>query len=323
MAPRVSICVPVFNSSRYLAEAFDSILEQTFSDFEVIAIDDRSTDDSPDIIRLYASRDRRIRCSINEQNVGMVKNWNKCLFSAQGEYIKYLFGDDRFASAGALRTMVAAMDADRSLSLVASARSVIDRKSHIVKVVAKYGTKDVVLPGATVIRDCLIGQRNLIGEPSAVLFRRVQGVRGFDERYRQIVDLEMWLHLLGKGDFAYFHEPLCSFRVHEQQATAGNIESAVHIEEEAMLFRDFAGDRHVRLTSLEKAYMRFIPAYNYWKLYRRHGTLTREAAREKIRALYQGNLSSFYLFFPIHRIFKFYLTVARRMAILAERRLIQ
>lgn len=322
MSIKVSVCLPTYNCAPYVAEAIESVLGQSYSDFELIIIDNCSTDDTRQIVGTYADRDSRVRLLKNPQNIGMVNNWNRCLQEAQGEYIKFLFGDDLLSSSSALQKMVSVLDKDRSLALVASARFVIDSGSTIVKLLSRYGNRDIIMPGTDVVRDCLLEQRNFIGEPSVVLFRREQGKRGFDGRYRQFVDLEMWMHLLEQGAFAYLHEPLCSFRTHDRQATAENLDANVHIDDQVLLAEVYAHRPYLSFSSWERAYLRSVPAMSYWKLSRRHGKMSRETAQTRIQALYQGKFFRFYLFFPIHRIFKLYQTVRRRLMIKTRKRLI-
>jgi hypothetical protein len=83
---------------------------------------------------------------------------------------------------------------------------------------------------------CLAEQSNLVGEPTAALFRREQAGRGFDPAYRHLVDLEMWFHLLEKGEFAYLAEPLVAFRRHGRQQTEVNKAGGVHHAEWMRLF---------------------------------------------------------------------------------------
>lgn len=92
--PRVSIGMPVFNGERYLAEALDSILAQTYSDFELIISDNASTDGTQEICRAYAARDRRIRYFRNEKNLGASKNFNRVFELSSGEYFKWAAHDD-------------------------------------------------------------------------------------------------------------------------------------------------------------------------------------------------------------------------------------
>src|SRR5690606_18559170 len=83
-----------YNGARYLRECLDGIVSQTFGDFEVVIVDDASRDDTLDIVNEYAARDTRFRLYRNEQNRGLVGNWNRCLELAEGEWIKFVFQDD-------------------------------------------------------------------------------------------------------------------------------------------------------------------------------------------------------------------------------------
>ena len=85
--PKVTVCLPTYNSGEFLRYAIDSILEQTFTDFELIISDDCSTDNTPEIIRSYLEKDSRIQYLQNSHNLGLFPNWNRCLESASGEYI--------------------------------------------------------------------------------------------------------------------------------------------------------------------------------------------------------------------------------------------
>jgi glycosyltransferase involved in cell wall biosynthesis len=219
--PKVSVLVPTYNYARYLPQAIESVLSQTFRDFELVVVDDASGDGSADVVAPYAAADGRIAFSANPVNLGMVENWNRCLRKARGEYVKFLFGDDLLSSPEALARMVEVLDAHPGVALVASARNIVDSDSRTVDVWSHFG-EGAVVRGTELINDLLKEQRNLIGEPTAVMFRRADASRGFDVRYRQIVDLEMWIHLLEKGDFAYLSEPLVSFRVHPAQQTEAN-----------------------------------------------------------------------------------------------------
>ncbi len=90
--PRVTVLMSVYNGEKYLREAIDSILNQTFKDFEFLIIDDGSTDSSADIIRSYT--DFRIRLIQNEKNIGLTRSLNKGLKLAKGEYIARMDVDD-------------------------------------------------------------------------------------------------------------------------------------------------------------------------------------------------------------------------------------
>jgi len=95
--PRVSIGLPVYNGERYLAAALDSLLGQTFADFELIICDNASTDATPDICTAYAARDPRIRYVREPANTGAVRNHNRTIELARGEYFKWAAHDDVYA----------------------------------------------------------------------------------------------------------------------------------------------------------------------------------------------------------------------------------
>lgn len=220
-SPKVSVIIPTYNYARYLPAAIESVLAQDFSDFELLVSDDASTDDTASILAEYATRDPRLRVVVQPRNLGMVPHWNWCLQQARGEYVKFMFGDDCFASATALSALVQALDAAPRAALVASARVIIDESSRPTDLWNHFTTPGEH-HGIGVIARCLREDRNLVGEPSAVLFRRRHAQRGFDPDLRQVVDLEFWFHLLLWGSFVYLPEPLCAFRQHRTQQTLVN-----------------------------------------------------------------------------------------------------
>lgn len=92
--PKVSVIMPVYNRERYLSQAIESVLNQTYQDFELIVVDDGSTDRSPEIIRKYAERDKRVRCAFHEKNRGVSAARNTALDMAKGEWIAVIDSDD-------------------------------------------------------------------------------------------------------------------------------------------------------------------------------------------------------------------------------------
>jgi glycosyltransferase involved in cell wall biosynthesis len=297
-SPKISVCIPSYNCAPFLAEAIDSVLAQSYADFELLIIDDCSTDSSAEIIAGYAEKDPRIIFLRNETNLGMVANWNRCIELAKGEYIHYLFADDAFASPECLAKMLRVIESDPRISLVVSARSIIDENSR-VKRVASHFKDGKRAPGTEIIRRCLYEARNLIGEPSVVMFRKSQALRGFHHDYAQLVDLEMWFHLLEQGTFVFLAEPLASFRDHPGQMTKANMRKMLHIEESLLLLRDFANKPYNRFSAFTRWYLTYSQGYRVWKLYRQ-GLISREAAEERIMKIVA--LERFRCFLPVYKI---------------------
>lgn len=114
-SPRVSVCIPVYNRSAYIRDAIDSVLQQDFHDFELVLIDDGSTDDSVEVIQRYT--DPRIRLIRNDANRGIPYSRNMALELARGEYLAWLDSDDRMAQ-GRLRRQVDFLDRHRDVAMV-------------------------------------------------------------------------------------------------------------------------------------------------------------------------------------------------------------
>ncbi|WP_291475186.1 glycosyltransferase family 2 protein [Acidovorax sp.] len=92
--PKVSILIPVFNRKDYIAECIQSALDQTFTDFEIVVVDNASEDGTWEICQKFAAMDGRVRIFRNDSNIGPVRNWKRCVDEAKGKFSKILFSDD-------------------------------------------------------------------------------------------------------------------------------------------------------------------------------------------------------------------------------------
>jgi glycosyltransferase involved in cell wall biosynthesis len=304
--------MPVYNAAKYLTAAIESVLQQSVKNYEFIIIDNCSTDNTKEIINSYEKRDKRIISMVNDHNVGMVNNWNLCLNRARGKYIKFLFGDDLFASSKAIEKMVSVLDSNDDVSLVASSRNFIDEQSNnINKAVSKYNG-NICCPGMDIIQDCLPNQDNKIGEPSSVLFRKDKASRGFNQRYMHYVDLEMWFHILEQGDFAYIDEPLCSFRIHPEQQSSENIVNYRHLDERFLLLADYLNKPYIKLSRFKKERIFYTPAYAVWKQYRKKDRISLAVTVSKIKKYY--GIYKFILLYPLYKVYKFYARMKKPVA---------
>jgi glycosyltransferase involved in cell wall biosynthesis len=130
--PRVSIGLPVYNGAAFLGEAIESILAQTFRDFELILSDNASTDATPEICQTYAARDPRIRYFRNETNIGGAGNFSRVFRLGRGEYFKWAADDDVIAPEFVERC-VEVLDRDPSLALCFSKMQIIDSVGRVVR----------------------------------------------------------------------------------------------------------------------------------------------------------------------------------------------
>lgn len=129
--PRVSIGLPVFNGDNYLEEALDSILAQTYSDFELVILDDASTDRTQEICQTYAARDQRIRYYRNEKNLGLSGNFNRAFELSSGGYFRWAAYDDLIAP-DYLSKCVQVLDRDPTVVLCHSKMKRIDASGKTV-----------------------------------------------------------------------------------------------------------------------------------------------------------------------------------------------
>lgn len=298
--PKVSVCIPTYNYGRYLPEAIESVLNQTYTDFELLVLDDASQDDTESIVQSYVAKDSRIRYVRNSTNVGMVNNWNRCLELATGKYIKYLFGDDVFSSSLLLEKMTAILESDASISLVSSSRTIIDENSRQIDICSFYSS-DIKKDGKEVINTCLLQLKNFIGEPTVVMFRKSQALRGFDTRFKQIVDLEMWFHLLEQGFFAYIDGPLCSFRIHDKQQTLKNKYDTEALDDGFRLIDEYLDKEYACIDNFWKMYIRYENSYRIWKMYKT-GNINRALAVDKISTEY--SFLKFAILYPVYKMIK-------------------
>jgi glycosyltransferase involved in cell wall biosynthesis len=233
--PAVSICIPSYNYAAFLPQALDSALGQSARDLEVLVVDNGSDDGTMEILEGYARRDPRVVVRRNEANVGMMGNFNRCIELARGRYVKFLCADDTLEPR-CVERLLSAMETTPGVRLAACARRYFGGSRDRV---LGYASDDRVAPGSEVIRDCFY-RGNLLGEPTAVMFRRADAGTGFDPRYHQAFDMELWLRLLDHGALAYLAEPLCGIREHGATGTFANLRTARVSSDKVRLYAERA-----------------------------------------------------------------------------------
>ncbi|MGB8355706.1 MAG: glycosyltransferase [Chthoniobacteraceae bacterium] len=298
-APKVSVCIDVYNYEAFLPEAIDSVLRQKFTDFEVIVVDDCSKDHSFEIAQNYAAKDSRVIALRNPANLGMVKNRNACMRPAKGEYIKILHADDFLCTDDTLGKMVAVLDGNPGASLVSCAMQFVDTSLQKLQRWSYFEDRKPVT-GTTVITRCLRERRNLIGGPSATMFRRMKGLRGFDEKFFHSADWEMWLHLLEQGCFSYINESLVAYRKHDNQQTEKDKLTLTQYEDQLGILERYLDQSYVRLPKLTKKYLRYRAVADFAKRSKRLGLSAGGALIEKYGA-FKFNASA--PFFAVYRQF--------------------
>lgn len=211
MSPKVSVCIPVFNCDRYLHEAIESALSQTYQDFELVVVDNASTDGTAAVVAGFD--DPRMVVHRNEVNIGAAGNWNRAVELSRGEYVKLLCADD-VLEPECLAVQVSALDAAPGASLCCCARTVIGEDGS-AQMTRRWGGASRTVPAAVALRSVVRSGTNLMGDPSAVIFRRDAFDRAgaFHADAGYAIDMDLWVRLLGFGDVAVEARALSRYRV--------------------------------------------------------------------------------------------------------------
>jgi nucleoside-diphosphate-sugar epimerase len=211
--PLVSICIPVYNCKKYIAQAIDSVLSQSYTDFELIIVDNASTDGTLEVVARYT--DPRIRLIRNKTNLGLEANWNKAVMEAKGKYIKLLPADDYLYPLCIERQVDVFENPDsNSLALVTCSRDIIDPEGRRL-LTRKFPGSETNIAGIRAIRKVLRSGTNLLGEPGAILFKRsiLEKTGAFVGVLSYVIDVHLWLRMLLFGNLYIIQEPHCAFRL--------------------------------------------------------------------------------------------------------------
>lgn len=206
MTPHVTVLMSVYNSARYLAEAIDSILNQTFSDFEFIIVNDGSTDVSREIIQSYS--DKRIRLIDNVINLGLPASLNKGMALSRGTYIARMDADD-VALPNRLSSQIDFMGYAQNVDICGSWYEFFGDWEKVVKPPVDH--QDI--KGTLFFKNCIAHSTVCIRKSS---FEK-SGL-SYDEAYRYAQDYELWCRLVNSLVFANMPKILLKYRVHILQA---------------------------------------------------------------------------------------------------------
>lgn len=215
--PKVSVVMPVYNAEKFLRESLDSILRQTFEDFEIIIINDGSTDTSKDIINEYQKRDSRIIVN-HQKNHGVVYTANKAIQMARGEYIARMDADD-VSLPDRLAQQVNILDKHHKTILVCSSFEVFDAKGE-------FRYRDLVPPENKDLKRALY-LRNPIANGSTMIRKKSLEEAGlFDDVFAE--DFHMWMKLKNKGDFEATGTILYRWRMNPNGLTMSNNDLSIN-----------------------------------------------------------------------------------------------
>ncbi len=210
--PRVSIGLPVYNGENFVGQAIESLLAQTFEDFELIISDNASTDKTEELCRTFAAQDKRIRYTRNAENIGLVRNYNQVFTLSSGEYFKWADHDDMCRQAFLMRC-VQALDENRTVVLAYTRALTIGSSGQPIK---EWGPRPELTSSTVELRFRRALKREepfpQCGLIRAEVLRRT-GLLGKFPESDIVLLAEISLH----GPFIEIAEPLFLVREHPQR----------------------------------------------------------------------------------------------------------
>jgi len=222
----VSVVTPVFNGQQYLGECIESVLAQSYENFEYIIVDNCSTDESLNTARAYAQTDQRIKVIEAGEHMGPIQNWNRSLryISADAAYIKFVHADD-WIYPDCIEKMVNLASSDESIGIVSAYRLEEDKIS-LDELPRKYSAHPqqrlLSMDGRDVVRAIFLEYASVLGSPSNLLYRRKafgEESAFFNERYLH-ADKEAGIRVLESWNLGFIREVLTFTRRHNESVTS-------------------------------------------------------------------------------------------------------
>ena len=205
-APSVSVLMAVYNGQLFLREALDSILTQTFTNFELVIVDDASTDETPVIVEAYARRDHRLVVLRNERNLKLAASLNRGLAVCRAPLVARADGDDLYHH-GRLEKQWGFLEEHPGIGVVSCCFNRISAEGKFLDF-QELPVED----GAIKFR--MLWESSL--SHAGVLYRQlvVREAGGYDESYATAQDYDLWARLMDRTAFANLAEPLLTVRLH-------------------------------------------------------------------------------------------------------------
>jgi glycosyltransferase involved in cell wall biosynthesis len=260
--PLVSVVTPFYNTVEYLEACIQSVLAQSYSNWEYILVNNQSTDGSLELAQRYAMKERRIRLINQETFLGQIDNYNSALtrISPDSIYCKIVQADDLLFP-NCLSEMVSLAEMNHKVGIVSS--YYLNGKE-----VRNLGLPldSRIVPGEEVCRRNLLHGQFLFGNNSTVLFRSciVRGRQPFYVTGSTMEDTEACYDIMQQWDFGFVHQILSFSRVHEESITAKLLPLNPYLLDELILLKKYGeqylthNERTIRWNQTEREYLRFL-----------------------------------------------------------------
>jgi glycosyltransferase involved in cell wall biosynthesis len=284
----VSIIMPSYNHEKYISFAIESVLNQTFRDFELIILDDCSKDNSKEIIVTFMKNDNRIRAFFHEKNLGIAKTLNQGLKEATGTFIAFLASDDVWIESKLERQLNSLRNSEDAL--VWSEGEIIDEHSKPIGVffTELYEVSEEKLSG-NIFDQLLLG--NFVFGSSLILKKDNIGEIKYDEQLKYLNDFRFIIDLAWKYKSLFDNKPLAKYRIHGKNAILSNI--GVWNYEDILVREQILRDYGKLISNKSKSSILTKMGRSYLKLDK---TASGKILLFKALIMYPPNLSNFLYF---------------------------
>lgn len=265
--PKVSVLMSVYNGSQYLSESINSILQQTFTDFEFLIINDGSTDATLSILTEHASKDHRIVLINNDQNIGLTRSLNKGLTLAQGEYIARMDADD-VSAARRLERQIEFLRKVNNVGVVGTYAYCVDEQSKCT------GAIRHPLEHTNILTTLLAGNAFVHG---SVMFCN-DGLTHYDERIFYAQDYDLWIRFARRCQLANLPEYLYYWRYQPE-----SISNRRRKEQDAT--SQLIADRYLYNLAEDQQYEILLKACFRYSIYTELGLKVRSVLKQRVSTL--------------------------------------
>ncbi|MDR2105529.1 MAG: glycosyltransferase family 2 protein [Deferribacteraceae bacterium] len=203
--PKITVILPTYNGGQFLAQSVESIIAQTENDWELIIVNDCSTDNTLEIAEGFSAKDSRIQVITNRTNMKLPASLNIGFSKARGRYFTWT-SDDNLYKPNALEIMAAYLDNRREVDFITANSDIIGEEGEVLK--QKYNTADIRLP-VELILGCNIS--------AAFMYRReiAEAVGGYDENLFCAEDYDYWCRIALAGNIGYINDNIYQYRKHK------------------------------------------------------------------------------------------------------------
>lgn len=251
MEKLISIILPTYNGGKYIKRSIESVISQSYDNWELLIVDDGSTDNTENIVREYMGKDKRIIYLKNKYNLGIQKTLNKGLKEAKGEYIARIDDDDEWIDKDKLKKQIEFLENNKDLVLIGTGVIVVNENGiEMLRYLLPEKDSD--------IRSRILGKNCFVH--SSVMFRKESALAlgGYDESKdsRHIEDYDLWLKLGTKGKF--HNLPLYSVKFALREGSLSSVNKIEQFKKSIILVKKFRSRYPNYLISIMRSYLRVL-----------------------------------------------------------------